>query len=123
MRILDSERAVKYADEPVIVKITDGCWRLGKRLQGGYCIHLMAADGNRMLETERPTMEVGGKRIRINRVQAGLTSDDTRLAIKTCEDGRCVNPDHLIVGTAEDVPRTRKVLRDGTVSIRKLVGQ
>jgi hypothetical protein len=44
----------------------------------------------------------GRRSVTVGRLILGLTSDDPRVAMHTCDNGRCVEPSHLRVGTATD---------------------
>lgn len=60
----------------------------------------------------RPTVLCGGRQVRLARVayiaSGGTIPDDATCLRHTCDDQRCVNPDHQIPGTDLDNARDRR---------------
>jgi hypothetical protein len=116
---------VKYLPGTTILWVQDEERRV-REVEGSGCWHMCAVGSDRILRTRYMKVklkdkygEPTGRSQRLTRFLVGLHIDDPRMAILTCEDSRCCRRDHIMVGTACDVPRSRKVLRDGTVTIRE----
>ena len=133
MKKLDCYRQVDYEDGIVHVKIGEER-RRAKRVIDGGCLHLLVISDqrrgrgvDRIMRTAHPRLlgpagKGGPKRQSASRLLMGLKESDPRQAIILCEDSRCVNPEHIMVGNMSDVPRSRKTLRDGEEVVRTNYG-
>jgi hypothetical protein len=104
---------VQYTGERTSLRV-EGQDRWCQVVAGTGCWHMTAVKSGRVLLTVYMKIKLkSGRSQRLSRYLVGLSPDDVRKAIMLCEDGRCCNPEHIVIGTNSEVPRSCRVTRDG----------